>query len=131
MEKGLIEIVPLAYMRGRTLNDSFVVLDEAQNSTPLQMKMFLTRLGLGSKMVITGDITQIDFPKSKLSGLVEAYHLLKKVPNVKMVLLKDQDIVRNPIVRAILKAYRKDVKRQDQDRKSGIDNRQKTIDKKL
>lgn len=104
-EKETIEIVPLAYMRGRTLDNAFIILDEAQNSTKEQMKMFLTRMGFGSKMVITGDITQIDLPRGKQSGLVEAYNVLKSVPDIKFCYLTDADVVRHELVRKIVNAY--------------------------
>ena len=105
MEDGIIEIAPLAYMRGRTLNDSFVILDEAQNSTKEQMKMFLTRLGFNSKMVITGDITQIDLDHSKKSGLIQAQTLLKKIDGINFVNFSDKDVVRHDLVKHIIKAY--------------------------
>jgi phosphate starvation-inducible PhoH-like protein len=105
MEDGIIEIAPLAYMRGRTLNDSFVILDEAQNSTKEQMKMFLTRLGFNSKMVITGDITQIDLEHSKNSGLIQAQTLLKNIKGIKFVNFSEKDVVRHDLVKHIIKAY--------------------------
>ncbi|OEF99724.1 phosphate starvation-inducible protein PhoH [Vulcanibacillus modesticaldus] len=105
LERGLIEIAPLAYMRGRTLNDSFVILDEAQNTTPEQMKMFLTRLGFGSKMVITGDVTQIDLPKGKKSGLNEAERILKRIEEIGFIYLSEQDVVRHYLVQKIISAY--------------------------
>jgi phosphate starvation-inducible protein PhoH and related proteins len=105
MEKGAIEIAPLAYMRGRTLNDAFIILDEAQNSTTEQMKMFLTRLGFNSKMVITGDITQVDLPASRGSGLIEVQRILKGVPGIAFVYFSDQDVVRHRLVSAIIRAY--------------------------
>ncbi|WP_134700150.1 PhoH family protein [Ammoniphilus sp. YIM 78166] len=105
MERGTIEVAPLAYMRGRTLEDSFVILDEAQNTTPEQMKMFLTRLGFGSKMVITGDVTQIDLPRGKRSGLKEAERILANVPGISFVLMSEADVVRHPLVHKIIKAY--------------------------
>ncbi|MFC4767959.1 PhoH family protein [Effusibacillus consociatus] len=105
MERGIIEVAPLAYMRGRTLEDSFVILDEAQNTTPEQMKMFLTRLGFGSKMVITGDITQIDLPRGKLSGLNEALRILKDIKEISFVFLTEQDVVRHHLVQKIISAY--------------------------
>jgi phosphate starvation-inducible PhoH-like protein len=104
-EKGAIEIAPLAYMRGRTLNDSFIILDEAQNSTVEQMKMFLTRLGFNSKMVITGDITQVDLPASRGSGLIEVQRILQGVPGIRFVYFDDQDVVRHHLVSAIIRAY--------------------------
>ena len=105
MERGTIEIAPLAYMRGRTLSNAFVILDEAQNTTREQMKMFLTRLGDGSKMVITGDITQIDLPEGKRSGLSHAVGILKDVEGIEVITLSDKDVVRNPLVMSIVKAY--------------------------
>ena len=105
MEDGIIEIAPLAYMRGRTLNDSFVILDEAQNSTKEQMKMFLTRLGFNSKMVITGDITQIDLDHSKNSGLIQAKTLLKNINGISFVSFSEKDVVRHDLVKQIIKAY--------------------------
>jgi phosphate starvation-inducible protein PhoH and related proteins len=104
-EKGAIEIAPLAYMRGRTLNDAFIILDEAQNSTAEQMKMFLTRLGFNSKMVVTGDVTQVDLPASRHSGLIEVQSILKDVPGVRFVYFNDQDVVRHHLVSAIIRAY--------------------------
>jgi phosphate starvation-inducible protein PhoH and related proteins len=105
LERGIIEIAPLAFMRGRTLNDAFVILDEAQNTTPQQMKMFLTRLGFGSKMVITGDTTQVDLPKGKTSGLEDAQRTLTGVEGVSFVRLKRDDIVRSDLVMRIVDAY--------------------------
>ena len=105
LERGVIEIAPIAFMRGRTLNDAFVVLDEAQNTTTEQMKMFLTRLGHGSKAVITGDITQIDLPSGKTSGLVEAMQVVSDVRGVCLVRFDERDVVRHPLVQAIVKAY--------------------------
>ncbi|MDR5694685.1 MAG: PhoH family protein [Armatimonadota bacterium] len=104
-EKGIIEVAPLAYMRGRTLNDSFIILDEAQNTTHEQMKMFLTRLGFGSKAVITGDITQIDLPKDKASGLVEVQEILRGVEGIAFVYLTETDVVRHDLVQKIVRAY--------------------------
>ena len=105
LERNIIEIAPLAFMRGRTLNDAFIILDEAQNSTKEQMKMFLTRIGFGSKVVITGDITQIDLPKREQSGLVEAIKVLQGIEGISFVWFKDEDVVRHPIVARIIKAY--------------------------
>ena len=105
MEKGNIEVAPLAYMRGRTLDDSFIILDEAQNTTAEQMKMFLTRLGFNSKMVVTGDITQIDLPEGKKSGLVEAVRILKHVEDIETVRFNEKDVVRHKLVQDIIKAY--------------------------
>ena len=109
-EKGSIEIAPLAFMRGRTLKDSFIVLDEGQNASPSQMKMFLTRLGIGSKMVVTGDITQIDLPRGFKSGLVEASEVLSKISEIDFIKFNDVDIVRHSLVRKIAKAYEKNSK---------------------
>ena len=105
IHKGVIEVAPLAFMRGRTLNDSFVILDEAQNTTSEQMKMFLTRLGFGSKAVITGDITQIDLPLDKASGLIEAERILKRCEGIKFVHFSDIDVVRHPLVQDVIRAY--------------------------
>jgi len=105
MERGIIEVVPLAYMRGRTLEDAFIILDEAQNTTSQQMKMFLTRLGVGSKAVITGDITQIDLPNGQVSGLIEAERRLKDIDEIAFCYFSDVDVVRHPLVQKIIKAY--------------------------
>jgi phosphate starvation-inducible PhoH-like protein len=105
IERGMIEIAPLAYMRGRTLDDAFIILDEAQNTTPEQMKMFLTRLGFGSKMVITGDVTQIDLPRGKNSGLIEAQRILKNIEEIGIILFSEQDVVRHTLVQKIIVAY--------------------------
>jgi phosphate starvation-inducible PhoH-like protein len=105
VEKRVIEIAPLAYMRGRTLNDSFIILDEAQNTTPEQMKMFLTRLGFGSKAVVTGDITQIDLPVGKDSGLKVVQSVLRDIPGIEFVTLGKSDVVRHEIVQRIVQAY--------------------------
>ena len=107
MENGIIEIVPLAYMRGRTLNNAFVILDEAQNTYPNQMKMFLTRLGMNSKAIITGDITQIDLPDKKQSGLVLIQQILAGIEGIDYVYLSERDVVRHRLVREIIKAYEK------------------------
>lgn len=108
MEKGTIEIAPLAYMRGRTLNDAFVILDEAQNTTTSQMKMFLTRLGFHSHMVITGDITQIDLAFNVNSGLIQAEHILKGIDDISIIHLSSDDVVRHPLVQKIIERYEKD-----------------------
>jgi phosphate starvation-inducible PhoH-like protein len=105
MERGVIEIAPLAFMRGRTLNDAFIILDEAQNTTPEQMKMFLTRLGFGSKAVVTGDVTQVDLPEGKKSGLREARQILNRVEGIKFFEFGDKDVVRHPLVQKIVVAY--------------------------
>lgn len=107
-EQGIIEVAPLAFMRGRTLNDAFVVLDEAQNSTPFQMKMFLTRLGFDSKTVITGDVTQSDLPKGTLNGLSEAEKILKDIDGIQFVHLTGEDVVRHELVQRIIEAYAND-----------------------
>jgi phosphate starvation-inducible protein PhoH and related proteins len=114
IQRGAIEVAPLAFMRGRTLNDSFAILDEAQNTTAEQMKMFLTRLGLGSKAVITGDITQIDLPENKPSGLVEAIELLQGVQGIRMVYFTKRDVVRHKLVQDIIDAYEKSGERKSQ-----------------
>jgi phosphate starvation-inducible protein PhoH and related proteins len=105
MEKGVIEIAPLAFMRGRTLNDSFVILDEAQNTTSEQMKMFLTRIGLNTKVVITGDITQIDLPPGRTSGLIEAQSVVADIEGIRFQYFDERDVVRHPLVQSIIKAY--------------------------
>lgn len=104
-EKGLIEVAPLAYMRGRTLDNAFIILDEAQNTTPAQMKMFLTRIGFGSKVIVTGDLTQKDLPEHTSSGLEQAIHVLEKVEDIGFSFLTNQDVVRHPLVQKIVKAY--------------------------
>lgn len=103
--RGVIEVAPLAYMRGRTLDDAFIILDEAQNTTPEQMKMFLTRMGFGSKVVVTGDITQVDLPKESFSGLKQAIEILQNIKGIAFVYLGEKDIVRHPLVKAIIRAY--------------------------
>ncbi|MHC3404078.1 MULTISPECIES: PhoH family protein [Aerococcus] len=108
LERGVIEIAPLAYMRGRTLDDAFVILDEAQNTTKAQMKMFLTRLGFGSKMIVNGDKTQIDLPRGIKSGLTDAENIIKGVDNIRFVYFDTDDVVRHPVVSAIIKAYDKE-----------------------
>jgi phosphate starvation-inducible PhoH-like protein len=105
MENDIIEICPLAYMRGRTLNSAAIILDEGQNTTVPQMKMFLTRMGTGSKIIVTGDVTQIDLPKPTRSGLVDALHRLRDVERIALVYLDENDIVRNPLVQLVLRAY--------------------------
>jgi len=114
IQRGAIEVAPLAFMRGRTLNDAFVILDEAQNTTTEQMKMFLTRLGMGSKAVVTGDITQIDLPENKPSGLVEAISLLQGVTGIRMVYFTKKDVVRHRLVQDIIEAYERAEKRKFQ-----------------
>ena len=105
IEKNIIEIAPIAFMRGRTLNDAFVILDEAQNTTSEQMKMFLTRLGFNSKAVITGDVTQIDLPNGRRSGLVEAMEIVAKVEGISFVYFNERDVVRHSLVQRIIRAY--------------------------
>lgn len=105
IEEGTIEIAPLAFMRGRTLNDSFIILDEAQNTTSEQMKMFLTRLGFGSKTVITGDITQVDLPAGRVSGLIEVRAILKDIPGIRFIHFTEEDVVRHELVQQIVRAY--------------------------
>ncbi len=105
MERNLIEIAPLAYMRGRTLDESFIILDEAQNTTPEQMKMFLTRTGFGSKVVVTGDVTQIDLPPGHTSGLMDARKVLEEVKGISFQFLTEADVVRHPLVWRIIQAY--------------------------
>jgi len=105
VQRGVIEVAPLAFMRGRTLNDSFVILDEAQNATTEQMKMFLTRLGFSSKAVITGDVTQVDLPQGKISGLIEARNILQGIKGIKFVYFSREDVVRHPLVQEIIDAY--------------------------
>ncbi|HOH72703.1 MAG TPA: PhoH family protein, partial [Syntrophales bacterium] len=105
LHKGIIEVAPLAFMRGRTLNDAFVILDEAQNTTSEQMKMFLTRLGFGSKAVITGDVTQIDLPQEKTSGLIEAEKILQHSERISFIHFSELDVVRHPLVQEIIRAY--------------------------
>ena len=106
-DKGILEVAPLAYMRGRTLNKSFIILDEAQNTTPEQMKMFLTRIGFGTKTVITGDVTQIDLAKGQLSGLIEIQKILKKIKGIEFTQFSAEDVVRHPLVQKIIIAYEK------------------------
>ncbi len=111
LERGVIEVAPLAFMRGRTLNDSFIILDEAQNTTPEQMKMFLTRLGFGSKMVVTGDITQVDLPRDQDSGLIVVADVLQSVEGIDFVRFGDEDVVRHKLVRRIVAAYNEHTQR--------------------
>jgi len=114
LDRGVIEVAPLAYMRGRTLNDSFIIMDEAQNSTQEQMKMFLTRLGFDSKTVITGDITQSDLPGNKRSGLVHAGSLLEKIGGIKVCALKSKDVVRHELVQKIIEAYKRESEKKNE-----------------
>jgi len=113
-ERGAIEIAPLAYMRGRTLDDAFIILDEAQNTTPEQLKMFLTRIGVGSKAVVTGDITQIDLPPDKRSGLKSIQQILKDIDDIAFIKLTDRDVVRHELVQKIIKAYESYEKRRNE-----------------
>src|SRR5205814_1603405 len=105
IERGTIEVAPIAFMRGRTLNDAFVILDEAQNTTSEQMKMFLTRLGFGSKAVVTGDITQIDLPSGRVSGLIQALDVVRHIEGIGFVYFDEKDVVRHKLVQQIVKAY--------------------------
>jgi phosphate starvation-inducible PhoH-like protein len=118
MEKGLIEVAPLAYMRGRTLDNAYIILDEAQNTTPAQMKMFLTRIGFGSKVVITGDRTQKDLPSGAVSGLDVALKVLKGVEGIGFIELDSRDVVRHPLVQRIVKAYDEYESRLNRDKKT-------------
>jgi phosphate starvation-inducible PhoH-like protein len=114
LDRGIIEVAPLAFMRGRTLNDSFIIMDEAQNSTQEQMKMFLTRLGFDSKTVITGDITQSDLPRGRKPGLIHAMDLLSKIDGIKFIVLKGQDVVRHELVKKIIKVYKEEAETEDE-----------------
>ncbi len=116
-EKGVIEVAPLAYMRGRTLNDAFIILDEAQNTTPQQMKMFLTRMGSASKCVITGDVTLVDLPRGSSSGLVAAQRILKNIKGIDFVYFSETDVVRHKLVRDIIRAYEKEEKGREKKKK--------------
>ena len=122
-EKGLIEVAPLAYMRGRTLDNAFIILDEAQNTTPAQMKMFLTRIGFGSKVIVTGDLTQKDLPKNVTSGLDTAINVLKSVDEVGFCYLNNEDVVRHPLVQKIVKAYEIYENRLEKDKRKHNENR--------
>jgi len=123
IERGTIEVAPLAFMRGRTLNDAFIILDEAQNTTPEQMKMFLTRIGLDSKAVVTGDVTQIDLPAQKTSGLVEAQEVVAGIPGIAVVPFDKSDVVRPPIVQRIVAAYDERVRRLKEARAATAEDR--------
>ena len=112
LERGIIEVAPLAFMRGRTLDNSFIILDEAQNTTKAQMKMFLTRLGLGSNAVVTGDVTQVDLPQGKQSGLMHSLKILENVKGIGMNFLDEKDVVRHELVQRIIKAYEKHEKKE-------------------
>jgi phosphate starvation-inducible PhoH-like protein len=107
IDRGTIEVAPLAFMRGRTLNDSFIVLDEAQNTTPEQMQMFLTRLGFGSKMVVTGDVTQVDLPREQASGLIQVREILSGIDGITFVEFGHEDVVRHKLVQRIVEAYKR------------------------
>jgi len=129
-EKGVIEVAPLAYMRGRTLDNAFIILDEAQNTTPEQMKMFLTRIGFGSRAVITGDVTQVDLPDGKKSGLKTAQKVLKNIEDIEFCMLTDKDVVRHPLVQKIIKAYeRYDEQEQKRRNDRNIDGEQSERDR--
>ena len=119
LHQGIIEVAPLAFMRGRTLNDSFIILDEAQNTTYEQMKMFLTRLGFNSKAVVTGDITQVDLPSNQQSGLIAASRILKKTKGISFTSFTDTDVVRHPLVQKIIKAYENSEKKPTAKKKKG------------
>ncbi len=125
VERGLIEVAPLAYMRGRTLDNAFIILDEAQNTTPEQMKMFLTRMGFSSHIVVTGDVTQIDLPRDKKSGLKDAEIILKNVEGIEFIYLDERDVVRHPLVQRIVKAY----ERKEMERERIAKDRRKRIEK--
>ncbi|MDD3766002.1 MAG: PhoH family protein [Eubacteriales bacterium] len=126
VERGVIEVAPLAYMRGRTLDDSYIILDEAQNTTQEQMKMFLTRIGFGSRAIVTGDITQVDLPEGKKSGLKEVMHILKNIDGIAFTILNEKDVVRHPLVQAIVKAYeRSDARRSAKQGEKSADRRGK------
>lgn len=122
-EKGLIEVAPLAYMRGRTLDNAFIILDEAQNTTPAQMKMFLTRIGFGSKAVVTGDLTQKDLPKGTVSGLDTAIKVLQGIEDIDIIRLSNQDVVRHPLVQRIVKAYEEFENRQERESRGNYKRR--------
>jgi phosphate starvation-inducible PhoH-like protein len=119
LERGIIEVAPIAFMRGRTLNDAFIILDEAQNTTSEQMKMFLTRIGFGSRAVVTGDVTQVDLPQGKTSGLREARELLEGIEGIRFVLFDERDVVRHPLVQSIITAYDALDKERERDREAG------------
>lgn len=120
MDRGVIEIAPLAYMRGRTLEDAFVILDEAQNATTAQMKMFLTRLGFGSKMIVNGDKTQIDLPRGAGSGLVHAERTLQGIKGIGFVTFDSSDVVRHPVVASIIDAYEREDRKEFDEKKSSL-----------
>ena len=122
VERGTIEVAPLAFMRGRTLNDAFIILDEAQNTTPEQMKMFLTRIGFDSKAAVTGDVTQIDLPAQRISGLVEAQEVVSGIPGIEIVHFDKTDVVRHPLVQRIVVAYDERAARLKEARANGNGN---------
>ena len=128
LEKGIIEIAPIAFMRGRTLNDAFVILDEAQNTTSEQMKMFLTRLGFNSKAVITGDITQVDLPNGRRSGLIEAIEVVGKVEGISFVYFTERDVVRHSLVQRIIRAYEEYDNSKLESRDSRVETRNSKIE---
>ena len=130
MELNIIQIAPLAFMRGRTLNDAVVILDEAQNTTTQQIKMFLTRMGMNTKMIVTGDMTQIDLPSSQKSGLVQAMHILKGVKGISFVELNKKDIVRHKLVTRIVEAYEKFEEKQKEERADVSKKREGDSDKR-
>lgn len=131
LEKGTIEVAPLAYMRGRTLDNAFIILDEAQNTTPEQMKMFLTRIGFGSKAIVTGDITQIDLPGGKKSGLKEAMRILKGIDDIAFSILTEKDVVRHPLVMKIIKAYEKyDIEQEKKKKNDTAVDRERTRERR-
>ncbi len=119
LERGIIEVAPIAFMRGRTLNDAFIILDEAQNTTSEQMRMFLTRIGFGSKAVVTGDVTQVDLPQGKTSGLREAQQLLSHIEGIRFVLFNERDVVRHPLVQSIITAYDALDRNREKEREAG------------
>ena len=123
LERGVIEVATLAFMRGRTLNDSFIILDEAQNTSPEQMQMFLTRLGFGSKVVVTGDITQIDLPREQRSGLVHVIKVLEGVADISFIRFSDADVVRHKLVQRIVEAYNKYAEKQTPDLRAARSDR--------
>lgn len=129
-EKGVIEVAPLAYMRGRTLDNAFIILDEAQNTTPEQMKMFLTRIGFGSRAVITGDVTQVDLPEGKRSGLKVAQKVLRNIEDIKFCMLSEKDVVRHPLVQKIIKAYERYDNEQEKKRRNDRNSDRKQSGKK-
>ena len=123
LERGAIEVAPLAFMRGRTLNESFIILDEAQNTTSEQMKMFLTRMGFGSKVVINGDLTQVDLPPGRTPGLREAEQVLTGVPGIRFIYFNERDVVRHPLVQKIVGAYDRHEKKREEERETAREAR--------